>query len=113
VNEPATSRVGLPAQTRRTEVTAAEWMPDSDQRTNVMAFTRPHTLAVLLMAEELRERRGEPALGIRNAARAALESEGMLTNWNENLMNQPNQPGWWKGSAQMMNSMIFGVGALE
>jgi len=94
----------------RTEVLQAEWLPDSDQRLDVMAFVRPHTLAILLMAEDLQQKRGGAPLGILEPAATALASEGMLANWNENLMNNP---GWWKGSAQMMNSMVFSLGGLE
>lgn len=78
---------------------------DSDGNRNMYGFNKPHTLALLLMAHEL-----DPAIGLCRVVRQAYDDPALPAFWQENL---GNQPGWWKASAQMMQSMIFGVGLYD
>ena len=66
---------------------------------------RPHTLALLLIAHEL-----DPTIGLCDTARQALEDPDSRAGWDPYL---GNSPGWWKGSAQMMQGMVFGIGVAD
>ncbi|MDA8016837.1 MAG: hypothetical protein MPN21_05245 [Thermoanaerobaculia bacterium] len=65
----------------------------------------PNAVATLLMAHEL-----DPSLGLCSIARSALETMNPPTLWDDFM---GGAAGWWKGSAQMMNGMAFGVGIYE
>ena len=78
---------------------------DSDGNTNLYEFNKPHTVALLLMAHDL-----DPTVNLCGVAKQAYDHPAMAQMWNSNLANEA---GWWKGSAQMMQSMIFGVGLYD
>jgi hypothetical protein len=78
---------------------------DSDGNINMYEFNKPHTLALLLMAHEI-----DPTVGLCSIARQAYDDPTLRQFWNSNL---GNEAGWWKGSAQMMQSMVFGVGLYD
>ena len=78
---------------------------DSDGNRNMYDFNKPHTVALLLMAHDL-----DPAVGLCAVAKQAYDNAALAQMWNSNLANDAD---WWKGSAQMMQSMIFGVGLYD
>ncbi|HEX6201334.1 MAG TPA: hypothetical protein VF150_13805, partial [Thermoanaerobaculia bacterium] len=88
-----------------TAVTSCVPAPDSDGNLGMYAPTRPHTVAVLLMAQEL-----DPSLGLCDVARAAYDDPALAAGWGDFL---GNDSGWWKGAAQMLQSMVFGVGLYD
>lgn len=67
---------------------------------------RPHTVAWLLVADTMDERVRACSIG-----RAALDDEVFLSFWNDYTDGTPH--GWLKGPAQMMQGMVFGLGAYE
>ncbi len=66
---------------------------------------KPHSVALLLMAHEL-----DPSIGLCGVARTALENPSILLGWSD---YEANDAGSWKGAAQMMQSMVFGVGIYD
>lgn len=72
---------------------------------DLLGSNKPHSVALLLMAHEL-----DPSIGLCGVARTALDEPGILLGWND---YEANDPGWWKGAAQMMQSMVFGVGIYD
>jgi hypothetical protein len=78
-------------------------LPDPE---DAMIFpNRPHTLAVMLMAHEL-----EPKLRLCAVAKTLLDDPAVLDFWTDYTSAGP---GWMKGTAQMMQSMVFGVGVRD
>jgi hypothetical protein len=65
----------------------------------------PHTVAFLLVANEV-----DPTIGLCDIARAAFDDPDLAARWGEHL---GNDAGWWKGSAQMMQLMAFGIGGYD
>ena len=66
---------------------------------------KPHTLSLLLMAHEL-----DPAIGLCQIARDALDQLVAADAFAGNLANGA---GWWKGSAQMLQAMVFAAGGYD
>ncbi len=94
-------------------VVACQASPDSDLMTAMSAHTKPHTAAMLLLGHEV-----DPGVDLCGVARAALDTPGfggLPTDANAgwNGVGHFNQAGWWKGSSQMMQSMIFAVGIYD
>ena len=79
--------------------------PDSDNQLFMYAPTRPQTAALLLMADQL-----EPSLGLCPIVKEVYDDPGLTAGWQEFL---GNDSGWWKGAAQMMQGMVFGVGLYD
>ncbi|MEM9557853.1 MAG: hypothetical protein AAGC60_26585 [Acidobacteriota bacterium] len=86
---------------------------DSDNSLSMFAHTRPHTVALLLMAHEI-----EPGLGVCTVAREVYDIDTFTGhpddgqgNWNGVGHFVP--VGWWKGTAQMMQSIAFAVGIAD
>ncbi|MCP4659916.1 MAG: hypothetical protein GY856_31315 [bacterium] len=86
-----------------TEVTGCSWVATGDG--NMMWHNKPHTVALMLMAHEL-----DPSIGLCSVSRAALDDPSITVGWDDHL---GNDPGWWKGAAQMMQAMVFGVGIYD
>ncbi len=63
---------------------------------------RPHTVALLLMAHQL-----DPSIGLCQISRQALDA---LVTADAFSGYMSNNAGWWKGSAQMMQGMVFAIG---
>lgn len=72
---------------------------------NLLWHNKPHGLALLVAADAL-----DPSLGLCAVARRALDHTDITLGWQDNLSNNP---GWWKGAAQMMQGMVFGVGLYD
>jgi hypothetical protein len=66
---------------------------------------RPHTVSLLLMAHAL-----DPSIGLcqigKDALDALVAADALGSYVGENV-------GWWKGSAQMMQGLVFAVGGYE
>ncbi len=86
-----------------TEVSSCAWIQNGDG--NLLWHNKPHTVALLLMAHEL-----DPSIGLCQVAKEALDDPSITVGWTDNLANDP---GWWKAAAQMMQSMVFGVGVYD
>jgi hypothetical protein len=80
-------------------------LQDSDNNFFVGEHTRPHTLAIVMMGHEI-----EPSLGLCGIVRTAYEALDSDAAWSS---LHYNQAGWWKGVAQMMQSMAFGLGVYD
>jgi hypothetical protein len=88
-----------------TAVASCAAAPDSDGNLGMYNPTKPHTVAVLLMAQA-----HDGSLGLCDVARAAYDDPALAAGWQEFL---GNDSGWWKGAAQMVQSMAFGVGLYD
>jgi hypothetical protein len=88
-----------------TAVASCAAAPDSDGNLGMYNPNKPHTVAVLLMAQA-----HDPSLGLCDVARAAYDDPALAAGWQEFL---GNDSGWWKGAAQMVQSMAFGVGLYD
>ena len=88
-----------------TTVTDCVLATDSDNNTAMFVATKPHTAALLLMAQEL-----DPTIGMCQIVRDAYDAMDLPLLWSD--FNGDNT-GWWKGAAQMMQGMVFGVGVYE
>jgi len=102
-NWAATMRYTL--STDRTQVLAGTAAQDSDGNFFMYNPTRPHTAALLLMAHEL-----DPSIGLCDIVKFAYDDPALTAGWAEFM---GNGSGWWKGSAQMMQNMVFGVGLYD
>ncbi len=96
-----------------TSVVSCTAYPDSDNMTAMGFHTKPHTAALLLMAHEI-----EPTLGYCQLVRDAYDVSqfsGAPSDFNGfwNGVGHFNQAGWWKGVAQMLQGMAFGVGIYD
>ncbi|MEE8586850.1 MAG: hypothetical protein V3T83_18570 [Acidobacteriota bacterium] len=89
---------------QRTEVVNCVRAANSDGSA-LLQPNKPHSVALLLMAHEL-----DPSIAQCNAARRAYEDPNLASTWED---FQGNESGWWKGAAQMMQGMIFGVGIAD
>jgi hypothetical protein len=89
----------------RTQVLAGTPAQDSDGNFFMYNPTRPHTAALLLMAHEL-----DPTTGLCAIVKATYDDPVHTAGWSEFM---GNGSGWWKGSAQMMQNMVFGVGLYD
>ena len=78
---------------------------DSDNQLFMYRSNKPHTAAVLLMAHEL-----DPSLALCTIVKDALDDPDLTDGWQEVVSNDS---GWWKGAAQVMQSMVFGVGIYD
>ena len=67
---------------------------------------RPHTVAWLLVAHNL-----DPSLRVCGIGKAAFDDQQFLSYWDEYLDGTPH--GWIKGPAQMMQGVVFGMGAYD
>lgn len=94
------------------DVLSCQPSADSDGMTAMGSHTRPHTAAWLLIADEL-----EPSLGLCSIVRAALDDPAFTADTNSGAgwggVGHFVQAGWWKGTSQMMQSMVFAVGLYE
>ena len=88
-----------------TEVDSCQPSPDSDNNFFMYAPTLPHTAALLLMAHEL-----DPGIELCEIVQEVYEDPDLFAGWGEFL---GNESGWWKGAAQMMQSVVFGVGLYD
>lgn len=88
-----------------TAVTSCAAAPDSDGNLGMYAPTKPHTVAILLMGQAV-----DPSLGLCDVARAAYDEPALAEGWQDFL---GNDSGWWKGAAQMLQAMAFGVGVYD
>ncbi len=79
--------------------------PDSDNNLAMYNPNKPHTAALLLMAHEL-----DPTLGMCQIVQDAYDAMDLPQLWSD--FNGDNA-GWWKGAAQMMQGMVFGVGIYD
>lgn len=64
---------------------------------------RPDVAAMVLMSHEL-----DPNLGMCDSVKAIYDDPDFLLPFWSNYIG--NDAGWWKGSAQMMQGMVFGIG---
>ena len=87
-----------------TEVARCDPSPDSDNNFFMYVETQPHTAALLLMADQL-----DPSIGLCEVVPQVYEDPDFFTAWN----GWHTGVGWWKGSAQMMQGMVFAVGGVE
>jgi hypothetical protein len=78
---------------------------DSDNRLYMWNHNKPHSAALVLIGHEL-----DPGLGLCGPMKAALDDPAMGGFWYGQMMNQE---GWVKGTAQMMQLAVFGVGLYE
>ncbi|CAM2005142.1 PKD domain-containing protein [Acanthopleuribacter pedis] len=67
---------------------------------------RPHTAAMLLTAHEL-----DPSISMCEAVRAIYDDPNFLPSFWDGYIG--NDSGWWKGAAQMMQGMVFGIGVYD
>ncbi len=84
---------------------------DSDSNLAMYAYNRPHTAALLLMATEV-----DPAIQLCQITKDAYDTPAFAgpPGGGGGLDSVHfNQAGWWKGTAQMMQTLIFGVGAYD
>lgn len=86
-----------------TQVQGCAWVQNGDG--DLLWPNKAHTVALMLMAHEL-----DPSIGLCAVARAALDHPSITVGWGDYLANDP---GWWKGAAQMMQAMVFGVGGYD
>ena len=96
---------GMQCDLAGSDVSACRVTSDSDGNASMYAPSRPQTLALLLMAHEI-----DPGVDLCDVARAAYD-DGAIgdTLWDWGF----GSGGWWKGSGQMMQSLIFGVGLYD
>ncbi|MEE8523920.1 MAG: hypothetical protein V3T72_08315 [Thermoanaerobaculia bacterium] len=82
-------------------VSCAGWVGDDP----TFWENRPHTVSLLLMAHAL-----DPSIGLCQISKDALDAlvaaDALGSYVGENV-------GWWKGSAQMMQGLVFAVGGYE
>ncbi|MCA9623113.1 MAG: hypothetical protein KC731_29040, partial [Myxococcales bacterium] len=81
--------------------------PDSDGQTCMYPHNKPQTLSLLMMASEL-----DPSQGMCSLAKAAFDDPGLYGGIDDNV-TVGGGAGWWKGAAQMMQSLVFGVGGYD
>ena len=86
-----------------TQVQGCAWVQNGDG--DLLWPNKAHTVALMMMAHEL-----DPSIGLCAVARAALDDPAITAGWGDYLANDA---GWWKGSAQMVQSMVFGVGGYD
>jgi hypothetical protein len=72
---------------------------------DLLAHNKPHTLAMLLMADAL-----DPGLGYCDLVRAVYDDPSLPGFWSGTHFNAA---GWWKGVDQMMQGAVFGVGLYD
>ncbi|MFK7956622.1 MAG: hypothetical protein AB8B96_11030 [Lysobacterales bacterium] len=96
-----------------TDVVSCQPTTDSDLMTAMSPHTRPHTAAMLLIGHEI-----DPSINLCAITRSVLDEQDFAGSpdnfaggWNG--VGHFNQAGWWKGSAQMLQQMIFGVGIYD
>ena len=86
-----------------TQVQGCSWVQNGDG--NLLWHNKPHSVALMLMAHEL-----DPSIGLCQVAKSALDEASITLGWQD---YEGNDPGWWKGSAQMVQGMVFGVGLYD
>ena len=97
-----------------TQVMNCEAELDSDGNTDMWAYNKPHTAALLYLGNELDSNDIYYGVGFCNIMQTLYDTVGFTGTPGSNGLwdgvQHFNQAGWWKGSAQMMQSMIFAVG---
>ncbi len=96
-----------------TNVISCVASPDSDGSVILPGYNKAHTAALLLISDEL-----DSSMGLCQRVRAAYDDNdlsGAPTDFNArwNDVGHFNQAGWWKGSSQMLQGMVFGVGLYD
>ncbi|MDX1501213.1 MAG: hypothetical protein R3325_02540 [Thermoanaerobaculia bacterium] len=87
------------------EVAGCVAAPDSDGNLGMYDASKPQTVALLLMSDA-----HAPERGLCQIALQALADPALPEFWQQFL---GNESGWWKGAAQMMQSVVFGVGLAD
>ena len=100
------------------QVLSCQSAQDSDGNLNMWTFNKPHTAALLYLGEALDQSGaiyGGPAFC--QMMQNLYDTPGFTGTPGSNGLwsdvQHFNQAGWWKGSAQMMQSMVFAVGAYD
>ena len=73
---------------------------------------QPHTVALLLMAHDI-----DPAVGLCEVSRTAYDDPDLTGSPGDggtfDVVGHFNQAGWWKGVAQMLQGVHFGLGIYD
>ncbi|MEL7061094.1 MAG: hypothetical protein AAGN46_13820 [Acidobacteriota bacterium] len=106
-------RMECDLSTDQSQVLACTAARDSDANFFMAAHTRPHTVALMLLAHEI-----DPSVGLCALAEQVYavdtftgDPDDGQGNWNGVGHFVPI--GWWKGTAQMMQGMAFAVGVSD
>ena len=83
---------------------------DSDGNTTMWNFNKPHTAAVTFMGAQLNSNSCNLFVNLFNA-NGFVGVPGTGSLWDD--AGHFNLAGWWKGTAQMMQSMVFAVGLYD
>jgi hypothetical protein len=87
---------------------------DSDGNTDMWAYNKPHTAALLYMGNALDTTDFYYGAEMCNIMQTLFDTTGFTgapgSNGLWDGVQHFNQAGWWKGTAQMLQSMIFAVG---
>lgn len=95
-----------------TDVVSCQASTDSDGMAAMGSHTRPHTAALLFIAHEL-----DPSLELCSVVRDAFDDPlftappDSSAGWGG--VGHFVQAGWWKGTSQMMQSMVFALGVYD
>jgi len=87
---------------------------DSDGNTDMWAYNKPHTAALLYLGNELDSNDIYYGVGFCNIMETLYDTVGFTGApgsggiWDG--VQHFNQAGWWKGPSQMLQSVIFAVG---
>ena len=78
--------------------------PSGDEANLLLWPNKAQQVALFLIAHSL-----DPDLNLCGVARAALDDPALSSFWSDYALDV----GWTKGSAQMMQSVVFGVGLYD
>jgi len=83
---------------------------DSDGNTTMWNFNKPHTAAITFMGAQLNGNACNLFVNLYDA-NGFVGVPGTGSYWDD--VGHFNFAGWWKGTAQMMQSMVFAVGLYD
>ena len=97
-----------------TQVMTCAVETDSDGNTDMWAYNKPHTAALLYLGNALDTNDFYYGADLCTIMKTLYDTVGFTglpgSNGLWDGVQHFNQAGWWKGTAQMMQSMVFAVG---
>ncbi len=102
---PFASRLACDLTDNGTQVANCTRARDGDNRTAMWDHNKPHTLTMLFLSHEI-----TPSLKLCEITKDAYDTPGFLDNWNGSIRDGI---GYWKGANQMLQGVIFSVGAYD
>jgi hypothetical protein len=89
-----------------TSVASCAPSPDGDGNLAMYRYNKPHTAALLLLAHEI-----DPTIAMCERLRDVYDAPGFAQMLGD--VGHFDQAGWWKGAAQMMQGLAFGIGVYD